>query len=65
MVRRAFCAEVGPAMVDYPSLFIGFALGVLAASLLIAPVWIINNMRIIRWIGKTERGGAAVPTGRN
>jgi hypothetical protein len=42
-------------MVDYPSLFIGFALGALAASLLIAPVWIINNMRTIRWIGKTER----------
>ena len=42
-------------MVDYPSLFVGFALGALTAWIVSEIVWIINNMRTLRWLGQERR----------
>ena len=42
-------------MIDYHSLFVGFALGALVAWLVSEIAWTINNMRTLRWLGKTER----------
>ena len=42
-------------MIDYPSLFVGFALGALAASIMLASVWNIDNARTLRWLGQERR----------
>ena len=42
-------------MVDYPSLFVGFALGALVAWLVSEIAWTINNMRTLRWLGQERR----------